>query len=387
MDGLYGTARGGWMKVVFLFMSQSSASPGATRRVIPKNDCHFFYHEQFAGEGYFALMQRLVDMKVITDLKIFYESNKGPGLAHWVKGKNVYCEVIPEIRFVHDYIDSDTILFVRGGFKHWYDFLLKYKDQNWLMLYAANTGRERWLFWDVILNDLSEVELVDIHGRYWHYFLKPIDEETFYKEQAKNKHYDFCFGASHIHDKKGQWLAVNALKEYNIRYGALNAVMPGVPRRSANTTKMLNEVLPNVSHVFAPGHVNRNMLRGIFNQCKYFMHLGSHGQNDRGPLEAMACGVPVILASPGYHAPFLVRNSFLMADREDPVAVAMRMRDFILGYNSNLHNLTRKLFVQESSFEDVVVPRFSKLLGMMSSTKPTLKAKKEIKEMFDGRSQ
>lgn len=371
------------MKVVFLFMSRSCATPGSTSRVKPQHECSPMYKRQNGEEGYFALLQRLVDYKIITDLKVFYESNIGAGIARFVNGPNVYCEVIPEIRFVEEYIDDETIIFVRGGFKHWHNFLLQYKGKNWLMLYAANTGRERWPFWDVILDDINEVNYIDGHDRYWHNFVKPINEDIFYPAEGfKPMKYDFCIGASHIHDKKGQYLAIEALKEYNKIYGELRLVMPGSTRGGANTRKMI-ERMSFVNNVFAPGFVERHELRKIFQESKYFLHLGAHGQNDRGPLEALACGTPVCISSPKYHAPFLSLNGNVIKNRESPRLLALHLHDLLRGYSPELRKNASATYHKYSSFEEVVVPKFSNLLLMMHAHgKPTPETKEKIRGVF-----
>lgn len=373
-------------KLLFLFMSQGSASPGTTERVYPTKQCGEKYMDAFAGEGYFKMLDALLKNYVIDDLKIFFESNVQPGIASWVKGPSTYCEVIPEIRFVEEYIEEDTIIFVRGGFKHWHDLLLKYKGKNWLMLYAANTGRERWAWWDIVFDDLRCANKIDRHGRYWFPFIKPINEEMFFPEdmirQQPVPQWDFCIGASHVHDRKGQWRVVDGIIEYNKKYGDLSAVMPGAPRRGLKTRQMINEKLKLSRFVDICGHVHRTELRRIFNDSKYFIHFGQHGQNDRGPIEALACGTPVVIGSPGYHAPFLSNTCYTGCNIDDPVSVAESLKTLLGCWTIEEKSKAYQKYKQESGFNEVVLPRMTLLFDLLKSLKPTDKSKNIIMETF-----
>lgn len=291
------------MRVVFLFMSLSSAIPGSTPDDWkPTYPCHDRYHTDFEHEGYFKLFGDMVKRGLIKDLHVFYESNKGPGYAKWIDHPHAKCAVIPEIRFAEKYIQEDTIIFVRGGFKHWHDWLLKYKGKNWLVLYAANTGRGRWPWWDIVLDDIGMNLCVDKAERLLMPFIKPIDD-TFFTPTQDNAVYDIMMGSSHIHDKKGQWRVFEVLKEYELLYGKRpNAILPGAPRRGVYTRPMIDSILSKEWDIPMPGHVSRTELKGIYNKSRIAMFLGAHGQNDRGPLEALACGTPVMLGSPKYHS-------------------------------------------------------------------------------------
>lgn len=299
------------MKLIFLFMSSKCAMDRDYSDWKPEGKCWNQYNELFYREGYFILLEKLLTSGVVSDLKIFYESNIGPGVADWINqadmirlGLKVRQEVIPHISYVDQFVDDETIIWARGGFKHWHDWLTKYKNKNWLMLYSANTGRQKWDFWDIVLNDITTGCFLDERDRLIFPFIKPIDDQ-FYKpsDSASYNRYDLCIGASHIHDKKGQWRTIRAMQAYEDAYGRkLSAVMPGSPRRGERTVSMYRELEKNRLQVYCPGFVSKVDLVDIFNHSKIFIHLGTHGQNDRGPLEAAACGCEVILGSPEYHA-------------------------------------------------------------------------------------
>lgn len=375
------------MKLLFLFMSQSSAPAGSYSKWEPKTDCAPEYHERFNAEGYFAMLQQLVDEDVIKNLKIFYESNKGPGLANWVKGKNVHCEVIPEIRFVEKYIEEDTIIWVRGGFKHWHDWLLQYKGKNWLMLYAANTGREKWKWWDIIFDDICMTNFLDTHERYYFPFIKPIDDKFFSPDFSIKKKYDICIGASHIHDKKGQWRVVELLIEYHKKYGKhLSAVMPGAIRHGVETNKMISK-LKDLNVDFIGRHINRKELVQIFNESKISIFFGTHGQNDRGPLESLSCGTPVIIGSPKYHTKAFQEIPWSICMNENTMInynYILDILDYYFGYfsnnvvgNENISELVSERFICDLGMQRAK-KRFKLLLKIIYKSKPNSKNKLKV---------
>lgn len=380
------------MNIVFLFMSQSSATPNSTLdNWKADSPCAPYYNDHFKGEGYFKLLGELKKQNIINELSVFYESNKGPGKADWIK--NADCQVIPELRLMEKYIKEDTIIFVRGGFKHWHDPLLKYKNRNWIILYAANTGRQRWEFWDVVLQDLQIVNYVDKSGRYWHHFIKPIDEEMFYPDYKAPPFYDLCIGASHIHDKKGQWRTIKVLQEYAKLYEKpLKCIMPGSFRRSLKTLEMIkfletkgNLKTKNDFDVYLTGMLARHDLRTVFNTSKYFIHLGAHGQNDRGLLEALACGTPIILGSPQYHAELMHKNNkivFIPKDMNDFKGTAKFIHCLLKRWKPCFRKEVHKKYKEKLSFEKSC-DRMKSLFIMMDLLKPTLSSKQKIKKAFD----
>ena len=357
------------MNLVFLFMSHKMADKGDyDLHYEPSGPCGDHYQKVFKDEGYFSLLRELKIRGIIENLYIFFESGQEPGIASWVSEAN--CQVIPNISLVEKYIDDDTIIFVRGGFRHWHNWLLQYKNKNWLMVYAANTGREKWPWWDIVLNDLQLKSEIDSNDRYQFHFIKPINQTTFKPHYMINPTYDLCIGASHIHDKKGQWRAVKVLMAYKKLFGIdLKAVMPGSYRRSEKTLNMLQNDLKEVD-VICPGMLNRSDLCKLFNSCKLFMHLGAHGQNDRGPLEALACGTKIILGSPKYHAAELAYLSDIVkvpVDLDDFEGIAHQLHDLLSTWTPFDKKLTFDQFDRVLGITSCF-QRFSKLLLLMEAS-------------------
>lgn len=374
------------MKLLFLFMSQGSAPPGSTpdnwQPVMP---CGERYHNDFHREGYFMLLQQLVEDHIISDLTVVYESNVQPGFAKWIDHKNAKCFVVPELRFIEKYIDEKTVIWVRGGFRHWHNWLLKYKDKNWLMLYAANTGREKWPWWDIVLDDIRMHNVIDTHERYWFPFVKPIDDRFYCPSDHtfESDIYDLCIGASHIHDKKGQWRAVRVMAEYEKTFNhRLKAVMPGALRRGVETNKMLADIEAKGHDIHMPGHVHKRQLLDYYRTSKIFLHLGNHGQNDRGPLEASACGCLLGIGSPIYHSRRLFNKawlSFVPVDKENPNLVAHLLRELLDNWHENakyMREFRASIFRKRLGFQESLL-RMGRLLQFLDAYSPGY-ASKEI---------
>lgn len=373
------------MKVVFLFMSKGSATPGSTKtNEWIFQDAGEQYQTEFGDECYFQMLQTLLDDGTITDLKVFFESNVNPGRAKFVKGAE--CYVIPEIRLVAPFINEDTIIFARGGFKHWHDFLLQYKGKNWLMIYGANTGRHKWVWWDINFDDLNMANEIDKHERYQYPFIKPTNETIFKPDFTwDNIKYDICLGASHIHDKKGQYHCINLLKRFHELYGYYpTAIMPGATRRNRFTVEMLKDPVFN-NEVVTPGRVSKPVLSKIFNQCKLFLHLGSCGQNDRSVLEAYACGLLIGIRTISTHTPLLTPNDqtifhFDIDNDPDYTTCAHQLFDILEEWTLSQKITAFAEYKVHMGYEEQAIPSLRLLFTLLShNTKPTLDAKKVIK--------
>jgi glycosyltransferase involved in cell wall biosynthesis len=331
------------VRVIFLYV-QDGASPNEVY------NCHKQTANSYAmrvrEEGYFWLLKRMVEVNIVDEVMVFIESNRGPGYIHYNDKISGY--VMPDINDLEHYIREDDIIFVRGGFRRWYDpFLLKMReDKHWMLLYAANTGRERWPIWDVIFNDLSGNNRVNDRGTLQFDFKKPINPNIFYP-QKMNSEFDLMLGASHIHDKKGQWRTINALVEYNKIFGENpKCIMPGSLHGGTKTSRMIEILNSNILDVTMPGMVSRSQLNKIYNRSKFFIHLGGGGQGDRGPLEAMRCGIPVIVGN---------------TTSEE---VARKLYYKIRTYNSRLHKEVYNYFEKVNGIETVILPAMATLFGI-----------------------
>lgn len=374
------------LDVVYLYMSQGSAPQSTNAHWDPNEPCAERYTKSMKSEGTFLMLVELLKNGVIDDLKVFYESARGPGKADW--GYGITGHVCPSIKWVYQFVKPGAIIYVRGGFRGWYQFLTDHKNKNWLMCYNANTGRERWTFWDIILWDLTNTLQLDRHGRLWYHYLKPVDESMFHYINQE-PFYDICIGASHIHDKKGQWRVIDALIQYKKMYGkTLKAIMPGYGNRGTQTSQIMTKIHDHQLDVTITGMLSRpDLNRTVFNRSRLGMFLGTHGQGDRGPLEALATGLPLIIGSKRYHSPNVYDETVARVpeDVNNSAEIAEIMHSFLRRLPHKQAVL--KYYREHQGFKEKCYPNLKYLFDFLREhPKPTLEAKKWIIEDLNTKS-
>jgi len=296
--------------LIFLYVNDGGAQSPDICEYNPHQPTSNHFAHNLPSEGYFCLLKALKDLGVFDNILIFIETTRNPGHLQYEKG--IDCHVVPHIRCVDKYLRPGDIIWARGGWRSWHDYLAEKKGKHWLCLYAANSGRSRWKFWDVIFDDLSGKSYADGLGRFYFDFVKPTNESIFRSVplQTKKK-YDICIGASHIHDKKGQWRMVYALDVIKNRYNVnLKCVMPGRFLRGVETGAIPQNVISSGLDVDMPGMISRQDLALLMSQCTVFIYAGESGQNDRGPIEALACGLPISVARMSRHHPLVWDQQF-----------------------------------------------------------------------------
>jgi glycosyltransferase involved in cell wall biosynthesis len=259
------------------------------------------------------------------------------------------------------------------------------KGKHWLMLYAANTGRARWRFWDVILDDLSGFSQFDKvgTGRFFYNFIKPISPEFFFPKELPKK-YDICIGASHIHDRKGQWRTIKAIIEYERMYGKkLKCILPGKFMRGVNTNEIKYDVQKNNLDVEITGMVHRDRVAEIMNESKLFVYCGTGGQNDRGPLEALRCGTKIIVANTRRHHPLVYENKEVstVINHNDFKGIAKEINRNLMAHKKEDRHIVSSYYETVAGMETVVVPRMVELLEVMKRFAHQPKAQ-HLKEHF-----
>jgi len=371
------------MRLVFLYTSMSPCPVGSNTYWNPQDETKNFYavnqSNGLPSEGYFFMLKKMLKEKIVNDLIIFIESAKSPGFT-MIEG--VPCYVTPQIEYVEEYLKEDDIIFARGGFRTWFPFLEKMKQQKrWLLLYAANTGRQRWKFWDVVFDDLSGKYSYDVHKRFWFNFKKPIHEKMFFPIKTE-RIYDCCIGASHIHEKKGQWKVIEAIIKYKEIFGInLNCVMPGRGNRGVNTSKINQKVKDHHLNVSFPGMVTRDEVCKIMNQSKLFVYLGGGGQNDRGPLEALRCGTPIMITNPPNHSPIVYSNPQVckvVRNSDDFELVANNIYNCLKDTSEGKREYTASYFQSSCGLDEVIIPDMKKLFNIIRANPvPNIEVLKE----------
>jgi glycosyltransferase involved in cell wall biosynthesis len=354
---------------VFLFNSDGAAVEGTNTTWDPHAETHNFYavgENGLPSEGYLYMLHEMLNQGIIDDLVIFIESSRSPGYTTYFN--HIKCYVVPEIGYVRQFLKAGDIIWARGGFRSWFNFLnLMKKEKRWLLVYAANTGRARWKFWDVVFDDLHGEHRHDIRGRFFYYFKKPINPDYFRLLPDLKKRYNVCVGASHIHDKKGQWKTIEVIAEYKRLFGEdLHCVMPGRISHWVKTNNIGSIVNSARLSVYSPGMLSRIKVAEVFNQSVVSVFLGQGGQNDRGPLESLACGTPIMLASTARHCPSIWKdNPFCIVARNpnDITSLAYDLRDAVLKY-SKMNRIRIRChgdFQRRNGLYQVILPEMSRL--------------------------
>lgn len=322
--------------------------------------------KSFATEGLYSLFTQMVERKIVDEIEVVIDSNE----------PRIRTEYLPGFSAGIDHtsislLRPGDIVFVRGGFKAWLPFIDYCREKKfWLLFYGANTGRERWPFWDVIFDDLSgKGDRTDQTGRLWLDYRKPVNEAIFRHNPVAEPAYDLCIGASYIHDKKGQWRGVAVAAAYKELFGKnLLCVLPGAFRRGEKTNRIMHEIISKNLDILIPGMLSRRELANILNCSKLFCHLGSGGQGDRGPIEAMRCGCPVIIGFPQYHAPWVCKDteiSFIPDDPDDYQAIARHIYEWLQAASERDRKAVSDSFDRWAGIESVTIPRMKRLFDCL----------------------
>ena len=356
------------MRLIFLYV-QDGARPNTSYNHYKQSTN--FYANRLLEEGYFYLLKRMVETNIVNEVGVFIESNRNPGYIRYEGNDDkIYGWVMPDINEFIQYIHPSDIIWCRGGFRQWYDpFLVTMQKLNhWMLLYAANTGRERWPVFDVVFNDLTGNNQVDARNTLQFDFKKPINPKLFYPINDEPIKYDLCIGASHIHDKKGQWMTVEALIEYKKIFGEeLKCIMPGSRKNGTFTNRMFDMLKSHRINVITPGTIDRKELNKVYNQSKYFIHLGGGGQGDRGVLEAMACGCPTITGNETRHSKITYNNkkiSTVISANDNVEAIARILFYKIRTYQPKIRNAVYDYYHKHADIEEVILPEMNTLFSV-----------------------
>lgn len=332
-----------------------------------------YYFRFFNTEGYFWLLKRMVETGVVSEVLIVIDSLQQTKPLQYMTGMTAIS--VQGILNIPGGIRPDDIIWVRGGWREWFSGLQELKKQHHkLLLYAANSGRERWPFWDIIFDDLNGKDFVDSAGRMHVDFRKPTNPEIF-RPIKMEQIFDVCIGASHVHDKKGQWRGIKAAIEYQNIFGKkLKCILPGAFGRGIKTNRMMDDIQKHNLDIELPGMIPRHDMATVYNQSKLFLHLGTGGQGDRGVLEAMSCGCPVMIGYPKRHAPFVYKTdlSYVAADPDHFSTLAHEIHAQLELSDLELSDEEKRMNIFEyheaqCGIETVILPKmkelFQKLYG------------------------
>ena len=309
--------------------------------------------EDLISDGLTFMFQKMIETGIIDECLCIIDSyNLLP--AHTTISKGLTCAVINDINQARCMIREGDIIFIRGGFKPWIDLINELRAKNnWILFYGANTGNERWDFWDVVLDDLSGETKINKNGSLQLEYFKPVNEDIFYNTN-QDRIYDVMIGASHIHDKKGQWKVIDAIIEYEKQTGTkLKCVLPGSFQRGVETSKIQQKIINHKLDVNITGMLPRPELAKVYNQSKLLIKMGG-GQNDRSVLEGRACGCIVHVEVKERSAPFATNMLF----NKSPLRSIQILQDCDI----NARLISNK-FKRLSGMSEVILPNMEKLFN------------------------
>lgn len=360
------------MRLIFLFNSDGAAQEGSNVPWDPHAQSNNFYatgENGLPSEGYLYMLREMLNQGIIDDLLIFIESSRSPGYTTYFN--HVKCYVVPEIGYAHQFLRSDDIIWARGGFRSWFNFLNRMKkERRWLLVYAANTGRARWKFWDVVFDDLYGKHRYDSRGRFFYYFKKPINPDYFRPLPDIKKRYDICVGASHVHDKKGQWKTIEVIAEYKRLFNQdLHCIMPGRVTHGVKTNQIGSTINSARLSVHCPGMLHRTKVAEVLNQSHLSVFMGQGGQNDRGPIESLACGTPILLAGTARHCPSIWKDNpfcHVSSNPDDISSIAHELRNAILTFRKKgIKQRCYDDFQKRNGLYDVILPEMERLFRVI----------------------
>lgn len=362
------------MRIVYFF-TENGAAPDSVFGPHPSHQWspsaatqNYYARTSLPTEGFFLLWKRLIEADILDEVLIVVESTRSPGFIRYED--KLSCLVVPHISLIDPFLREDDVIFARGGFRSWHRYLGSLRERgHWILFYRADTNRGGWPFWDVIFDDCNDTLVVDKTKRVFLPFLKPMQEELFQYKPMK-KVYDLCIGASHIHDKKGQWRGVEAMIAYKKKFGIdLNCVMPGGFYKGIHTNEIIRKRDIHGLSLTIPGMVSRQQLCEYINQSKLLIHLGNSGQNDRAPLEALCCGVPAMIATPHRHASFIkdMPCSIIVKEIDDPETIADEINEILSAPIP--HEKIASTFKSVSGIKERIIPDMEELVRILSMSK------------------
>ena len=145
------------------------------------------------------------------------------------------------------------------------------------------------------------------------------------------------------------------------------AIMPGSGRRGVHSNNIVDIIKENVLGVWTPGEVPREELSNLMNDTKVFVHAGSAGQHDRGPIEAMMCGCRLVIASPTYHSPFVTafpNVTHVSENANNPITLARNMNDCLTSSVMLSPKEINRFALQQYGVKEKVLPLMEKLFSV-----------------------
>lgn len=345
-------------RIILLYASDRPPGHYMPLDALPEGLNNPAYIQGLQCDGIYGLIERAVIGCKAASMACFIDTRRAYGKVAVACG-DVFC--VPNMDAVWGFIQPGDIVIVRGGARPWYNLLdvLHKRRKNWMLFYRANSNFGGWPFWDCVLNDFIDAHTT-IKGILHYAYHKPVCEDIFQPQHLLNRPYDVCVGASHIHRQKGQHTILPIAQAYEKRYGKrLRLVVPGGGMKDRAYFELLAAASSGDYEITLPGHLTRHAMATLYNQCSVFAHLGVNGQTDRSVLEAMQCGIPVLLRTPRRFAPFISAeggpNAILNTQNPE-----VQLRCLLA--MSQTSNMVHEYYQRHNGFNTVAYPVFKTLL-------------------------
>jgi len=188
-----------------------------------------------------------------------------------------------------------------------------------------------------------------------------------------SKEFDVCVGASHVHDRKAQWRTIEIIATYKKLFREdLRCILPGRFGHGVKTNLLRENIKSARLDVAMPGMVPRDKVRELMNQSHLFVYMGMGGQNDRGPLESLRCGTPVIISNPSRHCPTVYQNRrfcTIIRNWGNNKECALQFKEALdrSRNSSDIRKECSNYFESVNGMETVVIPEMRKLFGIIKN--------------------
>jgi glycosyltransferase involved in cell wall biosynthesis len=162
----------------------------------------------------------------------------------------------------------------------------------------------------------------------------------------------------------------------------LKCVMPGRLMRGVKTREIPKIIAEHSLDIKVTGMIGRKAVNELYNKSKLFVYLGGGGQNDRGPLEALCCGTPIIICNPKRHHDVVCQyegGNCISEDSMDFKSVAQKMNALFYKWTVDTKALVHRYFEAHNGIETVCLPEMKSVFDIIRrNPKPSRDALEEI---------
>ena len=260
------------------------------------------------SDSYPYMWENLLKQGIFEKITTVFETGSGWGTTYYSNNPNNKFCFIPHISETHKLIEPGDLVFVRGAWVWWRKDLNKIAENHHMVYYRGGRKIFKHWKWSVVLDDIYSNNFKDRFRHANIFYPKCINEEIFYPINKPEKKYDIILVGA-IKKTKGQHRVMETLKKYRDLYHEDPSVcVLGTmidPRQFKNLKKKYN-----LNKVTYKGSVSREELCEYYNASKLYVSQGTNEQGPRSTLEAIRCGIPILISELPTMWPHWQRESF-----------------------------------------------------------------------------